>query len=50
MVAAVHAAAPDPAFLHRALAALVCEHAYWTSEPKQVRDGAAGPRTQTMCM
>ena len=36
MVAAVHAAAPDPALLRRALAALQKEHAYWTSGAKQV--------------
>ena len=37
MVAAVHAAAPDPALLRRALAALQREHAYWTSGSKQVQ-------------
>ena len=37
MVAAVHAAAPDPALLRRSLAALQSEHAYWTSGAKQVR-------------
>eukprot|EP00887_Chlorella_sp_A99_P002997 scaffold9.g2997.t1 len=41
MVAAVHAAAPDAAFLERALEALVREHAYWTSGPKQVALGAS---------
>lgn len=36
MVAAVHAAAPDPALLRRALAALQREHAHWTTGPKLV--------------
>lgn len=53
MVAAVHAAAPDPALLRRALAALQREHAYWTSGSKQVRGVAVCTRmlrcTASMC-
>ena len=36
MVLAVYEATQDDSFLDYALPLLVSEHAYWTSEPKQV--------------
>lgn len=48
MVAAVHAAAPDAAFLRRALAALLREHSYWAAPPKAVELAGPGGRRHSL--
>lgn len=46
----VHAAAPDAAHLARCLAALLREHAYWTSAPKQVGSLPGGRWSCACCL